>query len=164
MLELYLIRHGIAAPLEGYASDRDRPLTDEGKQKTKKVAQRLAKLDLHFDLILTSPLLRARQTAEILQGAGLSSDVEVSSHLAFDGNIHAWLAWLENWPHKQNGCLALVGHEPSLAAWAETLIWGQACGNLSLKKAGIIGLELPQTNSPVGNSQLFWLTPPRLLL
>jgi phosphohistidine phosphatase len=164
MLEIYLIRHGIAAPAQGYDSDRDRPLTDEGKQKTKKVAQRLSKLGLKFDLILTSPLVRARQTAEILQNAGLSSHLEVSPYLDFDGNIHDWLAWLENWQQKDGGCLALVGHEPNLAAWAETLVWGEACGNLSLKKAGIIGLELPQTSSPVGIAQLFWLTPPRLLL
>ena len=60
--------------------------------------------------------------------------------------------------------LALVGHEPDLSQWAELLIWGEAKGVLQLKKAGIIGIEIPDHIDPIGNSILFWLTPPRLLL
>ena len=164
MLELYLIRHGIAAAPESYETDEERPLTDEGVEKTKKVAKRLSQLKLHFDLILTSPLLRARQTALILQTAGLSSQIEESDHLGFDGDIYNWLPWLEIWQQKGGSCLALVGHEPNLSNWAETLVWGSPRGSLIVKKAGVIGLTLPQTGSPVGHSYLFWLVPPRLLL
>jgi phosphohistidine phosphatase len=164
MLELYLIRHGIAADPESCDRDEDRPLTDEGKQKTKKVAKRLSELNLHFDLILTSPLQRSRQTAEILQAAGLSSVVEESAELAFDGDIYKWLDWLETWRQTGGTKLALVGHEPCLSTWAEMLIWWSSQGKLVLKKAGIIGLTLPETESPIGRSSLFWLTPPRMLL
>lgn len=164
MLELYLIRHGIAADPENYTNDAERPLTDEGKQKTKKVAKRLSDLKLQFDLILTSPLLRARQTAEILQASGLSSHLEESEQLTFDGDLYNWLNWLETWRQTGGTCLALVGHQPILGDWAETLVWGNPRGGLILKKAGAIGLVLPETGSPVGHSHLFWLTPPRLLL
>ncbi len=64
---------------------KQRSLTKEGRQKTEKVAQKLVKLGLQFDLIVTSPLVRARQTAEILIKAGLSSQLEESSYLAPDG-------------------------------------------------------------------------------
>lgn len=164
MTELYLIRHGIAADPESYAQDDERPLTDEGNQKTKKVAKRLRELNLQFDLILTSPLVRARQTAEILQAAGLSTQIEVSTDLAFDGNIDAWLSWLEKWQQTDGTSLALVGHQPNLSNWAEMLVWGKARSGLVLKKAGIIGLQLPETGTPVGRSQMFWLTPPKFLL
>ncbi|MFB2919001.1 phosphohistidine phosphatase SixA [Aerosakkonema funiforme] len=161
--ELYLIRHGIAAEPEQYSHDRDRPLTDEGKRKTRKVAARLSELNLHFGLILTSPLLRARQTAEILIAAGLSSQLEESNDLAFDGDIQHWLTWFEEWQQKGSTRLALVGHEPNLGNWAEILTWGEIRGSLVVKKAGIVGLTLPETGSPVGRSQLFWLASPKLL-
>ncbi len=161
---LYLIRHGLAGEHGSYANDNERPLTEEGKQKTRQVARRLVALSLEFDLILTSPLVRAKQTAEILMDSGLGKRLEEFSPLAPEGSIEDWLKWLSSWKSGKTGCLALVGHEPGLSTWAETLIWGEARGAIELKKAGIIGLLLPTTGSPVGHSQLFWLTPPRFLL
>ncbi|BAY27481.1 phosphohistidine phosphatase SixA [Calothrix sp. NIES-2100] len=164
-MELYLIRHGIAEDRTADIKDEDRVLTKEGRQKTEKVAQRLVKLDLHFNLILTSPLARARQTAEILIAAGLSSQIEESHHLAPDGNIHSWLKdWLEPRNYAQNSQIALVGHEPCLSQWAEILLWGDAKASLVLKKAGMIGIKLPEIGSPLGRSQMYWLTPPKYLL
>ena len=163
--ELYLIRHGIAADREAYAHDQDRPLTDEGRRKTKKVAKRLRELGLQFDLILTSPFVRSHQTATILQAAGLSSQIEESSYLAPNGDINSWLSWLEEWHQDTNNkYLALVGHQPDLGNWAEILVWGDAKEKLVLKKAGIIGLTLPETKTPIGNSQLFLLASPKWLI
>lgn len=162
--KLYLIRHGIAADPFEYDSDSDRPLTAVGHQKTGKVAKRLQELDLHFDLILTSPLVRARQTAEILYRTNLSSHLEDSNQLAPGGNIHTWIKWLEAWQNSGGSQLALVGHQPDLGNWAEILVWGNAKAAIILKKAGIIGLNLPSSGSPIGNSELFWLTAPKLLL
>ncbi|MBD2387509.1 phosphohistidine phosphatase SixA [Cylindrospermum sp. FACHB-282] len=164
-MELYLIRHGIAEEKETGIKDEERQLTKEGRQKTEKVAQRLVTLDLHFDLIITSPLVRAQQTAEILITAGLSSQIEESSHLKPEGNINNWLAeWLEPRKYPQKTQLALVGHEPNLSNWAEILLWGEAKERLVLKKAGMIGIKLPEIGSPWGRSQMFWLTPPKYLL
>jgi phosphohistidine phosphatase len=164
-VELYLIRHGIAQEREAGIKDEDRHLSKEGRQKTEKVAQRLLKLGLQFDLIVTSPLVRAHQTAEILVAAGLSSQLEESTHLAPGGNLSSWLVyWLEPKNYSQNTQLALVGHEPDLSNWTEILLWGEVKGCLVLKKAGMIGVKLPEAGSVVGRSQMFWLTPPKFLL
>ena len=161
---VYFIRHGIAADRENYATDAERPLTEIGDRKTHKIAQKLKQLGLDFNLILTSPLVRANQTAKILQANKLSSKVEEFSPLAPSGDINLWLKWLEAWPPQANRELALVGHQPDLANWAEILIWGEVRQVLILKKAGVIGASLPEVGSPVGNSQMFWLTPPRFIL
>lgn len=162
-MELYLIRHGLAGQHGDYPNDDERPLTNEGKRKTEQVARRFQSLGLHFDLILTSPLIRAKQTAEILKSAHLSDSLEVAGYLAPGGDIQSWHSWFESWrtPEKT---LALVGHEPDLSGWAEVLLWGEVRDRILLKKAGAIGLMLPDTGSAISNSQLFWLTPPRLLL
>ncbi|MBD2210456.1 phosphohistidine phosphatase SixA [Nostoc linckia FACHB-104] len=164
-MELYLIRHGIAQERTADIKDEERILTKEGKQKTEKIAQRLVNLGLEFDLIVTSPLARARQTAEILIAAGLSSHIEESHHLAPDGNIDSWVKnWLEPRNYSPNTRLAVVGHEPNLSQWAEILLWGEVKAGLVLKKAGMIGIKLPEIGSPLGRSQMFWLTPPKYLL
>lgn len=165
-MELYLIRHGIAAPGEDNAKDEERPLTDKGRQKTAKVAKRLREQGLRFDLILTSPLVRARETAAILQDIGLCSKVEEFASLAPEGNIHVWVSWLAAWRQNSSGNrgLALVGHQPDLGNWAETLLWGDAKEKLVLKKAGVIGLNIPEAGTPVGRSELFLLTSPKWLL
>ncbi|BAY17646.1 phosphohistidine phosphatase SixA [Nostoc sp. HK-01] len=164
-MELYLIRHGIAQEREVGIKDEERELTKEGRQKTEKVAQRLLHLNFKFDLIVTSPLTRARQTAEILIATGLSSHLEESTHLAPGGHLSSWLSyWLEPKNYAPNTQLALVGHEPDLSSWAEILLWGEIKGCLVLKKAGMIGVKLPEADSVVGRSQMFWLTPPKYLL
>ena len=161
-MKLYLIRHGIAAERGTYANDADRPLTDQGRQKTQKVAQHLHDLGLRLDLILTSPLIRATQTAEILQNIGLTEQVEEYSHLAPGGNIQDWLSWLSQ---RGDGStakhLALVGHQPNLGNWAELLVWGNIKGQIIVKKAGVIGINLPPTVNPIGKSQLFLLISPK---
>ena len=161
-MELYLIRHGIAQERTNDLADELRSLTSVGQQKTYLVANRLQNLGLRFDAILTSPLVRSRQTAEILQAAGLSSQVVEDNYLAPGGDIYAWLKSVVAKEQKFT-TLAIVGHQPDLGEWAEILIWGKAQHKLVLKKAGIIGLSLPD-NSVVGHSQLFWLTPPKFLL
>jgi phosphohistidine phosphatase len=163
-VHLYLIRHGIAAEPEEYETDAERPLTKEGDRKTRKVAQRLYELEIQFDLILTSPLLRAKQTAQILQTVFPSTKIEESAALAPSGDIQNWLEWYQQWQETGSLRLALVGHQPDLGNWAETLLWGRTQDALILKKAGIIGLILPETGSPVARSQMFWLTPPKFLL
>ncbi|ARV63325.1 phosphohistidine phosphatase SixA [Nostocales cyanobacterium HT-58-2] len=164
-MELYFIRHGIAEERRPDIKDEERALTKTGRQKTEKVAQQLKKLGLHFDVIATSPFVRAQQTADILISAGLSSKLEECIYLAHDGRLESWLTdWLEPRNYSPQTQLALVGHEPDLSHWAEILIWGQAKASLVLKKAGMIGVKLPEKGSPLGRSQMFWLTPPKYLL
>ena len=70
-MNLYLLRHGIAEDLgtPGILNDADRPLTAKGEQKLEEVARAMAALELSFDLILSSPYLRARQTTAIIAKA-----------------------------------------------------------------------------------------------
>jgi phosphohistidine phosphatase len=163
-IQVYLIRHGIAADPEAYERDCDRPLTAKGRAKTKAVGRQLKALNLTFDELLTSPLVRAHQTAEILLKANLSPQLTVVDALAPQGSFTEWLEWLKASQTERSGVLALVGHEPDLSQWAELLILGDVRGAIQLKKAGIIGIEIPDNIDPIGNSILFWLTPPRLLV
>lgn len=163
MLDLYLIRHGIAQDLRPGQGDGDRPLTPKGRQKTQGVAQKLRSLGITFDRIQTSPLVRARQTSAILLGAGLGPREEVCDHLAPGGDACQW--WQQG--HRDFGKiqrLALVGHQPDLSQWAAALIWGQVGEQLILKKAGMVGVRVPVQGDPWGKSQLFLLTSPKYFL
>jgi phosphohistidine phosphatase len=172
--QLYFVRHGLAGQLGDYEDDAVRPLTDEGLKKTRKIAKQLKALEIHADLILTSPYQRAKQTAEILLDVGVGKILEVADSLAPEGDFQTWMTWLTGWRETgQSGmpttdlssqpALMLVGHEPDQSHWTEQLLWGKPRGHLIHKKAGIIGLEVPLTGKMLGNCQLFWLCPPRLL-
>lgn len=164
-MEIYLIRHGIAAARGTYADDEQRPLTEKGCIKTSKVANKLLSVGLKFDLILTSPLVRACQTAEILKQAGLAKHMQEFNPLKPDGDIQQWLEWQQQWYRENpNGKLALVGHQPDLGNWAELLVWGTVKEQLILKKAGVIGLKMPGIGTPLCRSTLFLLISPKWLL
>ncbi|MEL6136809.1 MAG: phosphohistidine phosphatase SixA [Cyanobacteria bacterium J06628_6] len=162
---VYLIRHGIAAERGLYDQDADRPLTERGVEKTTQVAQRLRRLNLQLALTLASPLVRARQTAEILQNVGITPAIEVFDALAPDGDIRHWLAWLACWqPQNPARSVALVGHQPDLTQWAQQLVGTTDDARWQLKKAGVIGLQVPNAEDALGQSLLFLLVPPRFLL
>ena len=165
-MEIYLIRHGIAAERGTYSQDTERPLTDKGQTKTTLVAKKLAAVGLKFDLILTSPLVRAYQTAEILQQMGLSQKIEIFKPLSPDGNIQEWLEWLRKQFSSVNSDykLAMVGHQPDLGNWSEMLVWGNIKEQIIVKKAGVIGLSILNIDRPLGTSTLFLLTSPKWLI
>jgi phosphohistidine phosphatase len=162
-LEIYLIRHGLAGQFGDYDDDALRPLTPEGLKKTQKVAQRLKTLGIQFDVVLTSPYTRALQTAIVLQSTGLVETLETLEHLQPDGEIPIVITHLKTLRKTVNR-IAIVGHEPDLTHLASQLIFGQDCENLMLKKAGVIGITAPIEGEIMGQCQLFWLVPPRLLL
>jgi phosphohistidine phosphatase len=163
-MEVYLIRHGIAAERETYVDDEQRPLVEKGRIKTTKVANKLLSVGLQFDLILTSPLARAYQTAEILKQVGLATKIQTFEPLKPDGDIARWLEWQQQWNRENlHSKLALVGHQPDLGNWAELLVWGTIKEQLVLKKAGVIGLTIPNIGTPLCRSTLFLLTSPKWL-
>lgn len=162
MSEIYLIRHGIAAERGTYANDEQRPLIDKGIKKTTQVAQKILATGVKLELILTSPLVRASQTAKILEEVGLSTQTELADFLKPDGNIQQWLEWWQTWQtQKCDRHLALVGHQPDLGNWAEILVYGTIQNQIILKKAGIIGIKPPQIGTPIARSTLFLLTSPK---
>lgn len=159
-MKLYFMRHGIAIPRAEDTPDFSRPLTPEGIAKTTRVAQRLKEININFDLVLTSPLTRAQQTAKILQQEGLTQQVDELSALVPGGKLADFSYWLTNCPKKYDA-LALVGHQPDLASWAETIVWGKYQEKIILKKAGIIGIQLADYVSLIGQGELFLLTSPK---
>jgi phosphohistidine phosphatase len=160
-MKIYLVRHGIAELRAIDRPDAERMLLKKGIVKAQKVARKLADLDIKFDTIITSPYRRAKETAIILQQANLSEKIVEHSALTPEGNILEWLNWLQEANYSLDSSICLVGHQPNLTDWAELLIWGKSQNKLNLKKAGIIGIELSNLNSPLGTSELFLLTSPK---
>ncbi|BAW97069.1 phosphohistidine phosphatase SixA [[Synechococcus] sp. NIES-970] len=166
-MELYLFRHGIAADRTEYTKDADRPLTPEGTARTNLVAQRLHQLGITFDGILSSPLVRARQTADILTAAHLGPQPQIFSALAPGGSLGGFLPWLAHWEAPPEARLVLVGHQPDLGEWAAAIAFGHSNNgnNLILKKAGIIGIRSGAARIQAHtDNQLFLLTSPKWLL
>ena len=169
--ELLLLRHGIADDrLEGQ-DDAQRSLTLEGRERTTRVVERLVGLDLSCDLVLSSPLVRARQTAELAVAGGLAPELELAAALAPLADplplLERWLGPLSPRPGWKR--LALVGHEPDLSTLAALLIgvpMTQAPQALQLKKAGAALLQwsAPPAGSLPGSARLALLLPPRALL
>ncbi|MEY2984379.1 MAG: hypothetical protein RLZZ568_996 [Cyanobacteriota bacterium] len=164
-MELYFIRHGIAAERRADLPDGDRRLTAKGSEKTRRVAQRLQKIGIEFDLILSSPLTRAQQTAQLFIEQGLSPQLETFFPLAPSTDIATGLEQLvREYAHRSKRCLGLVGHQPDLSHWAEYLAFGAPQNKIILKKAGIIGVSLPVLTYQPGQGQVFLVTAPRWLL
>ena len=136
-----------------------RPLTDKGMSRMRKAARGLARLGVSVDVVLTSPLVRARQTAEIF-AAGLDprpSLVNVDS-LAPDGTYAAVIADLEKYVRKSR--IALVGHEPMMGELAARLIGSRH--PLELKKGAVCRIDVEDL-PPAGPGDLRWLLTPKIL-
>jgi phosphohistidine phosphatase len=163
MIEIYLVRHGLAGKYGDCEDDSLRSLTIDGIKRTQKVAQRLKACDIKFDLVLTSPYVRALKTAMILQSVGLVENLQTLDELQPEGDRTIVLSKLESLRTTFKR-VAIVGHEPDLSQLASTLFVGDDRANLTLKKAGLIGLLAPIEGELIGQCQLFWLAPPRFLV
>jgi phosphohistidine phosphatase len=149
--ELLLWRHGLAEEHHPDRPDGDRALTPEGIRRTAAVAEQLHRLQLDCDQLLSSPLRRAVQTAELGVGAGLAAGFEVEASLAPGGDP---LLLLQAGPWRR---LGLVGHEPDLGRLASSLL-GAPAGTITLRKAGIVLIRLG-----AAGARLEALIGPRLL-
>jgi phosphohistidine phosphatase len=142
-MNLYVLRHGIAVDpgTPGYEKDSERPLTPEGRHRLRQIAGAMKKMDLRFDLILSSPFLRAKQTAEIIaESLKLKKQIRFSDALTPDGNPKALIRQLnELKPVPEN--VLLVGHEPYLSQLIALLTVGETGVAIDLKKGGLGKLE-----------------------
>lgn len=159
-MDIIVIRHGIALDADEARtmglSDAERPLTPTGMQRTRAAAAGLrATLDgLGIDHIITSPLVRAVQTAEILAGYLDDPTLEEADALAPPVDMQALDAFLHT--HFGDRRLLLVGHEPDLANW---VCWGLTRRRdrlMAFKKAGAALLEFPGPPEG-GTGTLRWL-------
>jgi phosphohistidine phosphatase len=158
--ELYLVRHAIAADRgSDWPDDSKRPLTEEGISRFKEAVKGLRRLDVEIDEIFTSPLVRAKQTADLL-AAGLEgkSPVKTLDALAPGHTAAVVMANLARVAKRRR--IALVGHEPDLGELAAHLIGaGRA---LTFKKGGVCRIDLGSLTSKRAAS-LVWLLPPAVL-
>lgn len=159
MLELYIIRHGLAGScLEDEKQDEKRPLKKKGKEQMKDIAKGLKKLNIDFDIVLTSPLLRSKESAEIVNAyCGDSKKVMVTDLLSPGSSFVNLIRFL----NKQKGSkkVAIVGHEPFLSGFASYCLSKNKNSLMNLKKGGVLKLEVDETIKP-GGCLLSWLMEP----
>ena len=158
-MKCYFLRHGIAVePDEWQGSDFDRPLTREGRERMEREARAIDDLSLSIERIVTSPLLRAKQTAEILaERLGLRDKLVEDARLGGGFNNDRLAEIIAAQADMKT--IVLVGHEPTMSATI-----GRAIGraNIELKKAALAGVEL--TDATSGSGTLFCLIPPKTLV
>jgi phosphohistidine phosphatase len=163
MMNLYLLRHAPAVPrAANFSKDPLRPLTQEGIKKISRVAKGMHLLDLKFDLILFSPLLRARQTADRVAAEFHAKSLQNPSiHLNPDRPPQALIAELKkNYPSHTN--ILIVGHEPQLSQLISVLLIGSEILPLTLKKGGLCKLSIENLrDNPC--ARLEWLLTSRQL-
>jgi phosphohistidine phosphatase len=157
-LKLYFLRHGQAGNRhDWHKDDSERPLTVEGKKRMQREAATIWKLDLSLDIILSSPLVRALQTAEIVAKAADSTARVITDDRLAPGfgpkDLTAILA-----DHNSARGLLLVGHEPD---FSETIGQVTGGGRITMKKGALAYVEVEDPATIKGT--LVWLIPPKVL-
>jgi phosphohistidine phosphatase len=159
MIELYLVRHAIAVERgTTEVSDDERPLTPQGRKRMRQIARGLRRLGIGPDRILTSPLPRALETAEIVAAdLGMADRLETCDALRADRDATAIRDWLLG---RSEDRLLIVGHNPGLSELLGLLVAGLANTSVcELKKGGVAALSARDE----GAFAIDWIAPPRLL-
>jgi phosphohistidine phosphatase len=161
--ELYVMRHGLAVTRGSvrFSDDAQRPLVPEGKEKMREIAGGLKRMGFEVDWIVTSPLVRAVETAGIIAESLASSvPVDVCDAMRPGGSPEALLAFLAKRPNCRR--VLVVGHEPDLSELAARLIGAGGHANLAFKKGGCCMISFDEF-PPKSPGQLVWWLTPRLL-
>src|ERR1051325_5596362 len=160
-MKLYILRHGEAADHNDprFENDADRPLTIRGTQRTKQLAHALRQWEISFGSILSSPLVRARETAEIVaRSLRLSGRLDFSEQLAPTGDMEKLIEQL-NALRPLPTSILLVGHEPYLSNLISLLCAGGPNLSVTLKKGGLCRMEAEQLHY-ARCARLEWLLSP----
>lgn len=166
-MKLILFRHGIALDrdlaIQKNLPDELRPLTDEGRKKTLQVVKALKKLEPELDMLVSSPLKRAMQTAELLAETYSIKTIHQSPELVPAAPPMAFCNWL-NTQTDSAKVIAAVGHEPQMSVLASWLLAGQTDSFIEFKKSGLICLEFESFEGLAPRTaQLRWLLSPKLI-
>lgn len=156
-MRLFIIRHAIATERSPDVPDDSRPLTDVGRRRFRQAARGLARLFPPPSLLLTSPLVRARQTARIAGKAWRVTPTEEAALAA--GTVEELTAALDRVPNAT--AVALVGHEPQVSEYLAHLVGSRHADRLTFKKGGVAVVDLPA--GPRGVGTLVAMLPPRVL-
>ena len=159
-MDLYIIRHADAQPLgeHGIRNDADRPLTTEGQAQCGPLAEALKRQKVHLERVVTSPLLRARQTAEgVLKELGSAKpELHTCDHLAPGGKRRKVTRFLRGLSAQS---VAIVGHMPDLSLYVGWLI-GSKKVQVDLAKAGVACIHF-EDEPGKGAGVLTWLITPQ---
>jgi phosphohistidine phosphatase len=160
-MELLLVRHAIALPRDPLAGDDAlRPLTRRGRRRMRRAARGLRMLVPGVDLICSSPLVRARETAAILGLLYQDAERLESGALAPGAGAEAVVELLRE--HSEHDAVALVGHEPDLSELGSWLCAGVSRSVLELRK-GAACLIAFESAPGAARGRLLWSLPPRVL-
>jgi phosphohistidine phosphatase len=163
-MRLLVIRHAVAEDRDAFAvtgqPDARRPLTDDGRKKMKAAVRGLKEIVSKLDVLATSPLLRAAQTAEIVSQAYGRMETRTVEELSPERRPDELLGWLRS--HQLGDTVAVVGHEPHLGFLVGWLLTGRNDSFVEFKKGGAVLLEFDDPPAG-GNAVLTWALPPRLL-
>jgi len=160
---LYVMRHGLAVTRGNlrFSDDAQRPLVPEGKEKMREIAEGLKRMGFEVDWIVTSPLVRAVETAEIIaESLDSSAPVDVCEAMRPGGSPEGLMAFLAK--RANHTRVLVVGHEPDLSELAARLIGAGSHANLAFKKGGCCMISFAEF-PPKGPGQLEWWLTPRLL-
>ncbi len=161
--ELYIMRHGLAVTGGSvrFSDDAQRPLVAEGKEKMREIAGGLKRMGFEVDWIVTSPLVRAVETAGIIAESLASSvPVDVCEAMRPGGSPEDVITFLAKRPSHTR--VLVVGHEPDLSELAARLIGAGSHANLAFKKGGCCMISFDEF-PPKNPGQLVWWLTPRLL-
>ena len=159
-MRLYVVRHAIAVPRgTPGVQDNDRALTEEGIRKMRQAAAGLRSLEYTPDLLLSSPLTRACQTAEILLEAfGKEVGLKITPALSPAGSRQELYSEIAQHSKKLKS-LMLVGHQPSLGEIVGEIAWGSPERYVELRKGGACAIELESVRGVPSGSLIALLTP-----
>lgn len=163
-MEIYLLRHGLAIERGtlGFENDSARPLTTKGINQLKKVSMAMEKMDLGFDLILSSPFLRAKETAEIVaKKLKQKKTLKFSDALTPDKDVKFLIPQLQKLKPSPKRIL-LVGHEPFLSELVSLLVTGGMQLQMDFKKGGLCKLEAEKLSAGKCASLIWLLTPKQM--
>jgi phosphohistidine phosphatase len=168
-MNLFILRHGLASDpgedgLPKNLSDAQRPLSAKGKQKLWTITEAMRAQDLKFNVVLSSPLLRARQSAQIVTEAlELRRKLVLTDHLAPGGSPRQLLAELNELGARAKNIL-LVGHEPYLTKLISLLITGHDTAAIDLRKGSLAKLEVQHLGYGRCATLAWLLTPKQMAL
>lgn len=159
-MELYLLRHGIAEDRSPTGRDADRRLTEEGRDKLRRVLKRAASAGVEPSLIISSPYKRALETAEIA-----ASELRYKSEILRSGSLTPDSSppsvWSDLRDHRDQPSILLAGHEP---LFSSTVAWllGSTHSMVDFRKAALVRIDVHTLGAGAPQAVLQWMLTPKL--
>jgi phosphohistidine phosphatase len=161
-MDLFFMRHAEAEPRQHYADDAQRPLTAQGREQQRLVVRALAPILQPLDHLLSSPLVRARQTADIVADTlQFPGQIEETPVLGADCTVGAVLRLLQRYPRQAR--LLCVGHEPDMSRLSAIFLDGEGRSTIAFQPGTVISLSFPGHPAPGRGSLRFFLLPTEIL-